>query len=147
MSKNIVYCSDGTWNGPATRTNVSILYDMLVNDGVTQCAIYDQGVGRTGGFLKRLSGGAFGDGLVDNIRKGYASIARVHERRDRLSLFGFSRGAYTARSLAGMIAYCGLPVDGDTDLVELAFDAPTGPECPVHRGRRAPAHSPMRTSR
>lgn len=124
MSKNIVYCSDGTWNGPSSKTNVWLLRQMLADNGVTQCAIYDSGVGFTGRFLSRLRAGAFGDGLVKNIGEGYASIAKVYRPGDRIFLFGFSRGAYTARSLAGMVAYCGLPANGfSADSVAAAFTA------------------------
>ncbi|MGV9712776.1 DUF2235 domain-containing protein [Gordonia sp. NPDC003424] len=127
MSKNIVYCSDGTWNGPSTRTNVSRLYDSLVDDHDSQRALYDPGVGSSGGLLGKMLGGAFGDGLVENVREGYARIAACYEPGDRIFLFGFSRGAYTARSLGGMIAYCGLPAHGSTDqLVATAYAAYRG---------------------
>ncbi|MGV9858274.1 DUF2235 domain-containing protein [Gordonia sp. NPDC003425] len=123
MPKKLIYCADGTWNGPATHTNVSRLYSVLARSQ-TQLTFYDQGVGRTGGMLRRLTGGAFGDGLIDNVRRGYDRIATSYVPGDTVYLFGFSRGAYTARSLAGMIAYCGLPADAPTsDDVDAAFRA------------------------
>lgn len=109
MSKKIIYCSDGTWNsGTRTNTNVYRLYRALTVSA-TQVPLYDPGVGSDGGVLSRLRGGAFGEGLVENVREGYERIAAIFEDGDQLFLFGFSRGAYTARSLGGMIAYCGLP--------------------------------------
>jgi uncharacterized protein (DUF2235 family) len=71
-----------------------------------------------------ILGGAFGTGLWQKIKDGYTKIAHVYEQGDELFIFGFSRGAFTARSLAGMIAVCGLPTANFTDeLVNLAFDA------------------------
>jgi uncharacterized protein (DUF2235 family) len=69
-------------------------------------------------------GGAFGFGLFQKIKDGYSKIAQVYEAGDQIFLFGFSRGAYTARSLAGMIAVCGLPTKNfSQELVETAFEA------------------------
>jgi uncharacterized protein (DUF2235 family) len=71
-----------------------------------------------------VSGGAFGLGLFQKIKDGYTKIAHVYEAGDEVFLFGFSRGAYTARSLAGMIANCGLPTKNfDTSMIETAFQA------------------------
>jgi uncharacterized protein (DUF2235 family) len=71
-----------------------------------------------------LFGGAFGDGLFQKIKDGYTKIAHVYEQDDDIFIFGFSRGAFTARSLAGMIAVCGLPTASFTDtMVNAAFDA------------------------
>lgn len=124
MSKNIVYCADGTWNsGDRTNTNVHRFYTALVADS-RQAKLYDPGVGSSGGFFARLRGGAFGEGLIENVREGYERIAGVFEEGDRLFLVGFSRGAYTARSLGGMIAYCGLPSRRPTcRFVDQAFHA------------------------
>ena len=69
-------------------------------------------------------GGAFGDGIFQKVKDGYTDIAQVYEQDDRIFIFGFSRGAYTARSLAGMIAVCGLPTKNFSHgLVETAFQA------------------------
>ncbi|MCD2098448.1 DUF2235 domain-containing protein [Rhodococcus rhodochrous] len=124
MPKNIIYCADGTWNsGKRTNTNVHRFHEALASTP-TQVKIYDSGVGTEGNLLSRLRGGAFGRGLVENVREGYGRIADVFEEGDRLFLIGFSRGAYTARSLGGMIAYCGLPSRRPTGrLVEQAFRA------------------------
>ena len=86
--------------------------------------IYDDGVGANGDPISRLLGGAFGTGLWEKIKQGYTKISHVYEQGDEVFIFGFSRGAFTARSLAGMIAVCGLPTKNFTDdLVEIAFDA------------------------
>lgn len=123
MSKRIVYCADGTWDTSEKHTNVYKLYkSLLVNS--EQMPFYDDGVGSMGLPLQRFVGGAFGTGLWQKIKDGYTRIAHVYEQDDPLYIFGFSRGAYTARSLAGMIVACGLPTKNfSDDLVETAFDA------------------------
>jgi uncharacterized protein (DUF2235 family) len=115
VNKNIVFCADGTWNHPGETedgqpadTNVYKFFKALVTDA-TQLPFYDDGVGADGTPVERLLGGAIGDGLFDKIKAGYAKIAHNYQPGDRVFIFGFSRGAYTARSLAGMIAVCGLP--------------------------------------
>jgi uncharacterized protein (DUF2235 family) len=123
MSKRIVFCADGTWDKSTSRTNVYKLFKALATSA-DQVPIYDDGVGADGSRLVMLVGGAFGTGLWKKIREGYTQIAQVYEPGDDLYLFGFSRGAFTARALAGMIAICGLPSKSFTDdTVNLAFDA------------------------
>jgi len=108
MAKRIVLCADGTWQSPVNNTNVYRLYKALIvtSDQVTY---YDDGVGADASGLDRILDGAFGRGLLQKIRDCYTKIAHVYESGDEIFLFGFSRGAYTVRSLAGMIATCGLP--------------------------------------
>jgi uncharacterized protein (DUF2235 family) len=123
MSKRIIYCADGTWDSPTSDTNVYTLFKAvsLTSD---QVAYYDDGVGSDGTLLEKLTGGAFGAGIFQKIKDGYTKIAQVYESGDDLFIFGFSRGAYTARSLAGMIAVCGLPsASFDDNLVTSAFNA------------------------
>lgn len=123
MSKRIVYCADGTWQTPLNNTNVYRLYKALLvtSDQVT---FYDDGVGADASGINRVLQGAFGEGLFQKIMDGYTKIAHVYEIGDEIFLFGFSRGAYTARSLAGMIANCGLPSGSFTDnCVSQAFAA------------------------
>jgi uncharacterized protein (DUF2235 family) len=123
MSKRIAYCTDGTWDKAITRTNVYKLYKALLTTG-QQIPLYDDGVGSDGNPVVMLLGGAFGTGLWQKIKEGYTKISHVYEQGDDLYIFGFSRGAYTARSLAGMIAACGLPTANfSDDMVNLAFDA------------------------
>ena len=73
-----------------------------------QLTYYDDGVGTDDLRWLRLFGGAFGWGLSRNIRKAYAFLAMNYEPGDQIYLFGFSRGAFTVRSLAGVILSCGL---------------------------------------
>jgi uncharacterized protein (DUF2235 family) len=123
MSKRIAFCADGTWDSSATNTNVYKLFKSLTVSA-DQMPFYDDGVGAGGDPIWKLIGGAFGTGLWKKIKEGYTKIAQVYESGDTLFIFGFSRGAYTARSLAGMIAGCGLPTKNFTDdLVETAFQA------------------------
>ena len=123
MSKRIVFCADGTWDRASKQTNVYKLYKALLTTG-DQIPLYDDGVGSDGDPLVMLLGGAFGTGLWQKIKDAYTKISHVYEQGDELFIFGFSRGAFTARSLAGMIAVCGLPTKNVTDeLVNLAFDA------------------------
>jgi uncharacterized protein (DUF2235 family) len=123
MSKRIAFCFDGTWQLPMNNTNVYRLYKALTltSDQVT---FYDDGVGADATGLDRLIQGAFGEGLNQKIIDGYTKIAHVYEPGDQVFLFGFSRGAFTARSLAGFIANCGLPTGSFTDdCVTQAFAA------------------------
>jgi uncharacterized protein (DUF2235 family) len=112
MSKpkqRLILFFDGTWNTPENNTNVWRLNLMLADtspDGVLQRKFYDPGVGTH--WYDRLSGGAFGAGLSDNIRSGYCWLMENYDPGDEIYLFGFSRGAFTARSIAGVIARCGL---------------------------------------
>jgi uncharacterized protein (DUF2235 family) len=121
--KNIVFCTDGTWDTVANQTNVYKLYKACLTTA-TQVPYYDDGVGSDGTPIEKLLGGAFGEGLFQKIQDGYSKIAQVYEAGDAIFLFGFSRGAYTARSLAGMIAVSGLPTKNfDNALVADAFAA------------------------
>jgi uncharacterized protein (DUF2235 family) len=121
--KRIIFCADGTWDKVRNHTNVHRLFQAITKTP-DQLAFYDDGVGTWGPLWRRLLGGAFGDGLFQKIKQGYKTIAQHYQPHDDLFIFGFSRGAYTARSLAGMIAICGLPTaDFDDPLVHTAFIA------------------------
>lgn len=123
MAKRIIFCADGTWDAPGSATNVYKIFKAL-STTAQQVAYYDDGVGSDGTLLQRLGGGALGEGLFQKVRDGYEKIAHVYEERDQIFIFGFSRGAYTARSLAGMIAVCGLPTENFTDdVITTAFSA------------------------
>lgn len=148
MGKTIVFCADGTWNGPGPHnpnvvnppdppTNVFGFYRLLapvsmgapslqpeqektVSDGKTvlQVAKYLHGVGHSDNWLTKTLGGAVGTGTVSRIVRGYTFISRHYQPGDRIVLVGFSRGAYTVRALAGLIAAqgllpAGLPAGGD----------------------------------
>jgi len=123
MGKRIIFCADGTWDEPGKDTNVYKIYKALATSA-DQVPYYDDGVGSDGLLIQKLTGGAFGTGLYQKIKDGYTKISHVYEQGDEVYLFGFSRGAYTARSLAGMIAICGLPTAHFTDDdVNTAFNA------------------------
>jgi uncharacterized protein (DUF2235 family) len=118
MTKSIIICCDGTWNsadqdrkGEPTPTNiVRLAYRVAKRDpdtGEPQVLYYDQGVG-TGNVLDRFTGGAFGRGLDSNVFECYRFLIANYEAKDKLFLFGFSRGAFTARSLAGLIRNSGI---------------------------------------
>src|SRR5579871_6895697 len=111
MPKNLIFLSDGTWDRPTVaasgNSNVVLLRDRLVNDA-TQVVAYDD-VGATGNIVERLIEGAFGDGLFQKVKDGYSFFVKNYAVGDPIYVFGFSRGAYTARSIAGMVAVCGLP--------------------------------------
>jgi uncharacterized protein (DUF2235 family) len=114
MGKRLVVCCDGTWNEPdqnhrgvAAPTNVAKLaLGLHVEEAGAQRLFYEPGVGTSPD--ERIIGGAFGYGLSSNICDCYRWLALNYEPGDQLYLFGFSRGAYTARSLAGLIRNCGI---------------------------------------
>jgi uncharacterized protein (DUF2235 family) len=123
MAKRIAFCADGTWDTSTSHTNVYKLYKALIIRA-DQMAFYDDGVGASGDPIIKIAGGAFGTGLWNKIKEGYTKVAHVYEDGDSVFIFGFSRGAFTARSLAGMIMACGLPTQDFTDdMVNTAFDA------------------------
>lgn len=111
MSRLIV-CFDGTWNTPDKSENptnvVKILRAIRNSDGdVRQITFYEKGVG-TGGPLDHIVGGASGAGLTENMISGYRFLANNFQQGDEIFVFGFSRGAYTARSLVGFVHLAGL---------------------------------------
>ena len=130
MSKNIVVCCDGTSNqyGPE-NTNVLRLYSVISRDPIVQATFYDPGVGtfsaqpmltQVGTRFQRLLGLAFGRGLTQNILEAYGFLMQSWEPGDRIFLFGFSRGAYTARALAAMIHRVGLLHRDNRNLIPYA---------------------------
>src|SRR5712692_6398951 len=131
MPRNIVVCCDGTANKFGTRnTNVVHLFRTLVQDPKTQVAYYHPGLGtmgapgawtRTSQWLSRLLGLAFGRGLSDDIGAAYVFLMHHYQAGDKLFLFGFSRGAYTVRALAGMLHMFGLIRKGNEPLVPYAI--------------------------
>lgn len=116
--RNLIVCCDGTWNtqddkqgGIPCPTNVVRLYNALADknaQGVEQQKYYHPGVGTDGGWWEKLVGGGMGLGLDGNIMSAYRWLGSHYQPGDRIFLFGFSRGAFTVRSLGGMISTCGL---------------------------------------
>ena len=144
MAKNIVFCADGTWNGPESQTGQSILDSndvageiaagcvtnvvklfanmpgqvtpdtMRLSDeqekvlvgqdaSVVQVMKYIHGVGDSSNPIIKAVGGVFGAGLIARVVRGYTFISRNYVPGDKIYICGFSRGAYTARALAGLI--------------------------------------------
>lgn len=109
--KRLVFCFDGSWNrlNADCPTNVVLMAESIrptASDGTTQIVYYDEGVGT--GKLDRIRGGAFGVGLLTNLREAYRFLIFNYEPGDEIFIFGFSRGAYTARSFAGFIRHVGV---------------------------------------
>jgi uncharacterized protein (DUF2235 family) len=117
--KRIVIASDGTWNRLDAEypTNVAKLAQAVLPegpDGVPQiiCHLDGVGTGRGTGWLARgidrMLGGAFGEGLAETIEEAYRFLVFTYAPGDEVYLFGYSRGAFSARSLAGLIRNCGI---------------------------------------
>jgi uncharacterized protein (DUF2235 family) len=128
MSKNIVLLSDGTGNSSASvfKTNVWRLFPILdLRDPLRQVAFYDDGVGTSSFRLFAILGGIFGFGLKRNVIAIYSFCCRNYKPGDRIYCFGFSRGAFTIRIVAGLIASLGLVRydDNEADLARFAADA------------------------
>jgi hypothetical protein len=107
--RHLIICCDGTWQAAASDSNVARLHRALAaktRTGIAQNSRYIQGVGTS--VASWLPGGLAGTGLSSNIMSAYEWLAQEYRPGDVVALFGFSRGAYTARSLAGMIGCCGL---------------------------------------
>ncbi len=113
--KRIIVCCDGTWNADDTQTNdtnvaliARSIHGSQQTGGILQIVLYLRGVGTTGLKLESWIEGATGVGVDDNIRSAYQFICQNYVPGDEIYLFGFSRGAFTARSLAGLITACGI---------------------------------------
>jgi uncharacterized protein (DUF2235 family) len=106
--KRLIVCFDGTWNtadnggSPTNVVRLARMINPVSQDGVVQTVLYDAGVG-TGNFVDRIAGGALGNGLERHVKAGYLFLAQNYEVGDEIYIFGFSRGAFTARSLGGFI--------------------------------------------
>lgn len=111
MGKRLVVCCDGTWNfaDQPSKTNVAKIA-LSVRPGSAagreQRVYYHSGVGTL--RQERLRGGAFGMGLSRNVLDAYRFLVESYEPDDDLYLFGFSRGAFTVRSLAGLVRNSGI---------------------------------------
>src|SRR6202171_2265310 len=128
MSKNMILLSDGTGNSAAKvfKTNVWRLFQILdLRDPAGQIAYYDDGVGTSSFKLFAVLGGVFGFGLKRNVIDIYSFCCRNYQPGDRIYCFGFSRGAFTIRIVAGMIARQGLVEyrGNEADLARFAADA------------------------
>ncbi len=124
MSKKLVIFCDGTWNEPTKRgTNVVRMLqatEFADEYGKPQLIHYIAGVG-TRREDEKFVGGAFGFGISENIKNAYAFIVSNYDVGDEIYLFGFSRGAYTARSIAGLIHNLGVLYRYNLPLVSIAY--------------------------
>lgn len=125
--KRIVICADGTWNRPEQPNRDDYPTHVLrfargvaphCRDGNEQVVFYDWGIGS---YHDRLTGGGLGTGLEKNVMDGYRFLIHNYRKGDEIYLFGFSRGAYTVRSLCGLINNCGILKSAEGKRVEEAF--------------------------
>ena len=142
MPRRIVLLFDGTWNKRGTHTNVSRMRNSIRTHGredPEQPCFYDEGVGTK--WYNWLTGGAFGRGISENIQEGYAWLSRAHRTDDPIFVFGFSRGAYSARSLVGLVRKCGLLNSVSEKTVKEAYELYRNkdihPDAPEAAGFRA----------
>ena len=105
VMKRIALFLDGTWNTVENNTNVWRAKS-LCPQTEDQIAYYSKGVGTTRG--EQFTGGVFGWGLDKEVTDAYQWLIEHYEPTDQIYIFGFSRGAYTARSLSGLISKLGL---------------------------------------
>ncbi|MBT3338119.1 MAG: DUF2235 domain-containing protein [Anaerolineae bacterium] len=141
--KRIIICADGTWSKPdridkekgrkpqhgkswvrkpSNVVKMSRAISPLSIDGVDQVVFYDPGVGTGWGVLDPIIGGAFGHGVSKNIIDCYRFLVQNYNKGDEIYLFGFSRGAFTVRSLAGLIHKCGLLEKSDAYYIPDAYE-------------------------
>ncbi|PIA98230.1 hypothetical protein CB0940_06588 [Cercospora beticola] len=159
--KRIVLCEDGTWLNsssdslknslaiPSNITRISRAIKPVSSDGIQQIVYYHWGVGAGGGITNKLLG-ISGEGLAQIVREGYTFIANNYQPGDEIFIFGFSRGAFSARSIAGLIGDVGvLTKDGLPYLAEIFRDTqhqhdpdyvPKHPDLPFPN--KPPASSP-----
>ncbi|RBO82673.1 DUF2235 domain-containing protein [Marinomonas aquiplantarum] len=128
MAKRIVICADGTWNKPEVDLKKDFPTNVLkfarsiqpvADDGTQQQVFYDWGVGS---YYSSVMGGTTGLGVHKNIMDGYRYIIQNYSDGDEIFLFGFSRGAYTVRSLCGLINNCGILKRPNANRVQEAFN-------------------------
>jgi len=132
VTRNIVLCCDGTSNQfSKDRTSVIKLFHALAKSDDTQLVYYHPGIGtrapsgigtKTGSWLARTAGLAFGYRLQDDIADAFRFLMDNYRAGDRVYIFGFSRGAYTARVVSAMLHLYGLPMPGNDPLVPYAVE-------------------------
>lgn len=133
--KRIIICSDGTWNRPGVldngvevRTNIELLFKLIKpidntsGKAIPQLKFYETGVGSsTFSIRDRIFGGISGAGIDSKIKDLYLFLIVNYEIGDEIYFFGFSRGAYTVRSLAGLVRNCGILKPENLNLLDLTF--------------------------
>jgi uncharacterized protein (DUF2235 family) len=126
--KRIIILIDGTWNKEGTTGNTNVakldinaLIKRQAANGAVQRVHYHDGVGAYGDIFKKVLGGAIGLGLKRIVLDCYGLIVANYETGDEIYIFGFSRGAYAARALAGLIGASGVARRPNADLFEIAW--------------------------
>ncbi|MEL0011602.1 MAG: DUF2235 domain-containing protein [Bacteroidota bacterium] len=127
--KRIVICMEGTGADELRRqvSNIRMTY-LATKDQPNQYAWYDRGVGN-GSTKEKIWGGATGDGLTLNIEQAYLQLGQHYNECDEIFLFGFSRGAYTVRSLGGLIRNIGLLRRDRAGALAVGFEMYTDKRC------------------
>ena len=131
MSKRLILCCDGTWeqpdvtsdgqNCPTNVVKLAALLPALAADGTEQRVFYHNGIGSTARGVGRGIAGATGLGINRILKSCYLWLVRNYEPGDQIYIFGFSRGAYTARSLAGFVRNSGILRPENADHLNAAF--------------------------
>jgi uncharacterized protein (DUF2235 family) len=151
MRRLLIFC-DGTWNKETTGALTNVVTSAQVvkpvgDDGVDQIVCYIEGVGTTFVIsrLETIVAGAFGWGLFDRIADAYRFLVFNYQPGDEIFIFGFSRGAFTARSLGGLIRKCGIIPKSEAGKIGTAYDfyrrGDVHPDSPIAQQYRA-LHSP-----
>jgi hypothetical protein len=130
-ARRLIVCCDGTWNWPdgELETNVVRLLRAIkpvAADGTPQIVHYHLGVG-TGNFVDRIVGGGAGVGLSNSVKACYGFLVDNYQKGDEIFLFGFSRGAYVARSVAGMVGRVGILLKAEMERFIEVWDWYTEP--------------------
>lgn len=99
---------DGKISSPSNVTRLTRAIRSQSSDGIQQIVYYQAGVGSTGDIVNRVTGGATGQGVAENVREAYGFITNNYIKGDEIFLIGFSRGAFTARSVGGLIGGIGV---------------------------------------
>jgi uncharacterized protein (DUF2235 family) len=128
--KRLIVCCDGTWKNsdsgrldvPSNVTRICHAINAITHDGTHQIVYYQSGVGTGLGKLAQIFGGAMGMGLTENIRESYAFLANNYQLGDEIVLIGFSRGAFTARSIGGLICKLGILTKNGMDDFYAVFE-------------------------
>lgn len=111
--KRLIICCDGTWQtltnlAPTNVFKIAQIIKPIAHDGTPQLSYYQPGLGTEHGEFDRITDGIFGWGMDTAIQEAYRFLCFNYEPGDEIYLFGFSRGAYTVRSLAGLLYCAGL---------------------------------------
>lgn len=158
MFKRLIVACDGTWNNsddgmrngslaiPSNITRISRAIKAVSQDGIPQIVNYHQGLGTEGGPLSRFIGGTTGKGLSDDVREAYSFLANNYHPGDEILLLGFSRGAFTARSIAGLIGEVGLLTKKGLNTLPEVYEDVQNRRNPDYRPKHADLPFPRKPS-